>query len=258
MILLHRPYPPVHFLCPHVTPYAKSGEVRGIQAAMLGILGALCGYGMRRIAFFRRCGYPQAALRRYRKLSLALGLTIWCAMLTQEAVLFFSGMLTWQTGLPLHLCSLAGLMTLPMLVTENGLLWHFTLCLGLPGAALALLFPAVPQTDFPRTAFVSFCLLHACLMIAPLLPLSLGKLPSARGAAQAWLALMVLGAAVMAVNALLGSNYLFLHWPVAGTPLTWLAHQGEGMYRVYLALLATLLLALEGLAAEKWRRRRKM
>ena len=247
------------FFAPRCDKLCKKGEVKGTQAAMLAVLGALCGYEMRRIVFFRRCGFLRAALRRYRRLSLVLGLTIWCAMMTQEAVLLFSGMLTWQTGLPLHLCSLTGLLSLPMLMTQNGLLWHFSLYLGLPGAALALLFPAVPQTDFPQLAHISFYLLHACLMLAPLIPLSLGKRPTLRGAAETWIALMVLGAAVMAVNALLGSNYLFLHWPVAGTPLSWLSRQGEGMYRAYLALLATLLLAAEGLAAPRlWGRGRKI
>lgn len=239
------------FFVPLCDTLCRNGEVRGIQAAMLVILGALAGYEMRRIAFFRRCGYPRAALRRYRRLALALGLTIWGAMLTQETVLLLSGMLTWQTGLPLHLCSLTGLLTLPMLLSESGLMWHFALYLGLPGAALALIFPAVPQTDFPQTARMSFYLLHACLMIAPLLPLSLGRRPTARGAVQAWIALMVLGAAAGAVNAMLGSNYLFLHWPVPGTPLEWLAQGGMGLYRLSLAALTTLLIAAQGALARR-------
>lgn len=222
-----------------------------MQAAMLVMLGALAGYEMRRMTFLRRCGYPRAALRRYKRLSLMLGLTIWGAMLCQEAVLLLSGSLHWQTGLPLHLCSLAGVLTLPMLLTGSSVLWHFALCLGLPGAVLALIYPAIPQTAHPMLARASFCLLHAGLVIAPMLPFALGRRPTLRGAGEAWLALMVLGAAAMAVNGLLGSNYLFLRAPVPGTPLEWLARGGLGRYRLRLASASALLLLVEGLLARK-------
>ena len=166
-------------------------------------------------------------------------------MAVQEGVLLLAGMLTWQTGLPLHLCSMMGVLTLPMLLSGRRFLWHLSLYLGLPGAALALLFPAVLVTPWPFVTELSFFILHAGLVLAPLLPLCLGKRPMPWGAAAAGGFLAAAGLAVMAINERLGSNYLFVSWAIPGTPLEWLARWGMAGYRALLAALCGALLAAE-------------
>ena len=201
---------------------------------------------MRRMQVLRLCGWPGAAKRLYRRCAWTAGLGVILAMLLQEGILWRSGQLTWQTGLPLHLCSLMGVVTLPMLLTGNAWLWHFALYAGMPGAALALVFPAVMATPWPRWTAFGFYTMHALLVFAPLLPLGLGRKPACRGAAQAWLMLLTAGVIAMVVNALAGSNYLFLAYPLAGTPLTLLARDGLWRYRLNLAVLSALVMALEG------------
>ena len=225
-----------------------------MQYGLLAVLGAAAGAAVRRMIFLRRCGWHGAAHRLYRRTAWMTGLGVWCAMLLQEALLWGSGALSLRTGLPLHLCSLAGLITLPMLLTENQLLWHIALYAGMPGALLAILFPAVAQTPWPRLTALGFHAMHVLVFLAPLLPLGLGRRPEPSGAAKTWLALMLCGCIVAAVNAALGSNYLFLASPVPGTPLMLLARHGPGIYRLLLAGLCTLLLTLEGLAAAVARR----
>ena len=192
---------------------------------------------------------PDAAERPYRRAAWTLGLTVCAAMAVQEGVLLLSGMLTWQTGLPLHLCSMMGVLTLPMLVFRRRFLWHLSIYLGLPGAALALIFPAVLPTPWPVATELSFFVLHAGLVLAPLLPLGLGWRPSPRGAAEAGGFLLTAGLAVIAVNARLGSNYLFISHPVPGTPLELLARQGLTVYRLALAGLCAVCLAAEAAMA---------
>ena len=193
-----------------------------MQWAMLAVLGAALGLGMRRIALLRRCGVRPAALRLYRRLSFLTGGGAWVAMAVQEAALLFGGQLTWRTGLPLHLCSVMGLVSLPALITRRRFLWHCMLFLGAPGALAALVFPAVAATPWPELTRAAFCLMHCCVLLAPLLPLSLGMRPTPRGAAEAGGALLLLALVASAANALTGGNYLFLN----GSPIGWMKSLG--------------------------------
>lgn len=209
--------------------------------------------GCRRI---RRGG--TAAWRLYRRLSVFLGTVIILSMAAQETLLYLSGQLHWSTGLPLHLCSLMGVIALPALMTRRDTLLHVLLCAGLPGAALALLFPAVAVTPWPRLTAFFFCLMHAGVALAPLLPLSLGWRPRPSGAFSAFLFLLAAGCLAALINRLTGGNYLFLAGPVAGTPLVLLHRWGGHVYRLLLALLAALLLTGEAaLISLLTRRRRK-
>ena len=216
-----------------------------MQFIVLAIMGVIVGAAMQRTRSLRAGGAPQAAARLYRRTAWTLGLTVYGAMAVQEGVLLASGMLNWRTGLPLHLCSMMGVLSLPMLLSGRRFLWHLSLYLGLPGAALALIFPAVLATPWPLVTELSFFILHAGLILAPILPLCMGRRPSPRGAVAAGAFLLAVGCVVMAVNDRLGSNYLFVSWAIPGTPLAWLARWGMAGYRALLAALCALLLAGE-------------
>lgn len=202
----------------------------------------MCGRKIRRL---RQTGTAAAAGRLYRLGAWLLGGTILAAMAVQETILLLSGLLTWQTGLPLHLCSLLGLLTLPALLTRRETLLDALLLAGVPGALLALLFPAALTTPWPRLTLAAFHTLHAGLVCAPLLPLSDGWRPGPRSALRAWGLLLVAGSAALIANRLTGGNYLFLSEPVAGTPLMCLSGWGRGPYRLLLTALAGGVLALE-------------
>lgn len=182
---------------------------------------------------------------RYRRYALALGGLIWLAMLIQEGVLLLCGLLDWASGLPLHLCSLLGVLTLPMLLGRSRLLRSAALFVGIPGAALAVIFPAVLQTPWPRVTAIAFHTLHAGLICAPWLPIAEDWRPLPADAARAGLFLLMAAGTAMLVNPLTGGNYLFLAHPIAGTPLAWLGQWGILPYRGWLALLAAALLGVE-------------
>lgn len=214
-----------------------------MQYALLGLLGAAMGIAMRRIALWRRCGYGQAARRLYQICGWLLGGGVYAAMLTQEAVLAFSGQLAWRNALPLHLCSMLGLLTLPMLLTRRRGLWHVSLYLGLPGALAALVFPAVLETPWPRLTETAFHLMHCGVFLAPFLPLGLGMRPSPRGALTALAALALLAGIAAGANMLSGGNYLFLN----GSPIPWMNRWGLAAWRVMLGSGALMVLGAEAL-----------
>ena len=226
-----------------------------MQLALLCVTGAALFAVMRRIVFLRGCGCPAPARRLYMRAAWCLGITAYAAMAAQELILLLDGRLRWSNALPLHLCSLMGLLTLPMLLTRRRMLWHWSLFLGIPGAALALLFPSILETSMPEVTALAFHLLHCTVLLAPLLPLSLGMRPRPSGAVCSMLFLLVLGFIDLGVNTLTGGNYLFLEAPASGTPLAWMACRGVAAYRLMLAGAALLVLGAEALVV--WLARRK-
>ena len=226
-----------------------------MQLALLCVVGAALFAVMRRIIFLRGCGGPAPARRLYMRAAWSLGLAAYAAMAAQELILLLDGRLRWSNALPLHLCSLMGLLTLPMLLTRRRMLWHWSLFLGMPGAALALLFPSILATSQPEVTALAFHLLHCVVLLAPLLPFSLGIRPRPSGAVCSMLFLLVLGFIDLGVNALTGGNYLFLEAPASGTPLAWMARRGVSAYRLMLAGATLLVLGAEALAV--WLAERK-
>lgn len=220
--------------------------------ALLVLLGTAMGLCIRRIRLLRACGYVLAARRLYQQCAWALGGGAYAAMLVQEVILLAAGKLTWRNGLPLHLCSLMGLLCLPMLLSRKPLLWQLSLYLGLPGALLALLFPAVAETPWPRLTELAFFAMHCCILLAPLLPLCLGQRPTPLGALWAFGALVLMACSALAVNALTGGNYFFLN----GSPFPWMNRWGITAWRVTLACVSALVLLGEGVLVRVYQAKR--
>ena len=85
-----------------------------MQFGLLIVLGAALGLMMRRITLLRRQGLMPIARRLYLRTAWAMIAAVWGSMLTQELILLLDGRLTWQTGLPLHLCSAMGVLLAPV------------------------------------------------------------------------------------------------------------------------------------------------
>lgn len=226
---------------------SSTKEVGTVQYIILALLLSLTGTACRGI---------RREPRLYRLCAILLSAVILLAMAVQEIVLLHSGLLSWATGLPLHLCSLLGVLTPAMLLTRSRTMRSAALFLGIPGASLALIFPAVLATPCPRLTALAFHTLHAGLICAPLLPMAEGWKPRPADALRAGGFLLGAAGAAMIVNPLSGGNYLFLAYPIAGTPLAGLGQWGMGMYRLLLGLLAGAVLALGATIAGAAGRRR--
>ena len=191
-----------------------------------------------------RPGY-EAAVRA----AMAIGLA--ASMAVQIALLRLDGQLTLQTGLPLHLCGLFGVLSIPMLLWRAPQpLYELSAFLAGPAAAVTLLFPAVIESSCPALMRLAFLQLHALVALTPVMLWRAGK-PLPTDPRRALVLASGYLVAVAAFNRALGTNYLFLSAAPAGTPLRWLAARG-GAY--YLCALAMLCMTVLRLLADAYRR----
>jgi len=165
------------------------------------------------------------------------------AMGTQLALLWVDGRFTWDTALPLHLCSLFGVLSIPMLWRAPQPLFEACCFLGAPGAFLTLFFPAVASSSHPFLMRFAFFQLHVLVALMPLYWFATGKpLPSDPRRT------LVMGSGylvfVSLINRIFDTNYLFLRIAPAGTPLSWLFEHGNGFYLCALVMLAIIVFSI--------------
>ena len=191
-----------------------------------GLWGLLTLYGLR-----------QPKRRKTVRRALTAGLAV--SMAGQEVLLVQDGLWSLQTGLPLHLCGMMGLCSLPLLWLRPRGLLCFSLLLGAPCALLALCFPAVIGCSRPFLMGLHFGRLHGLIVWSAVFALGENPKPLTLWEARktilwasgyAWL--------VQLCNEWLPANYLFLRAVPTGTPLEWLAQRGWGYYLCSLWLLA--------------------
>ncbi len=146
------------------------------------------------------------------------------------------GWLTLQNILPLQLCDLAMLLAVFTLLTRNRRAAELLYFWGLAGSGMAMLTPDLQQ-GFPRWEFLVFFGLHGFVVVAALvLTFGFGLRPGRGAAGRAFLATALYAALVGGVNALLGTNFMFLRErPANPTLLDWF-----GPWPVYIGTAAAL------------------
>jgi hypothetical integral membrane protein (TIGR02206 family) len=146
--------------------------------------------------------------------------------------------------LPLHLCSaMVWLESATVFARKNQLLREFAYCCGMPGALAALLTPTWLIYPFGNYQYIESIWAHTILILLPAIWIwgdgfrpSLRRLPACFG--------LLAGLAVVSAltNHLIGSNFMFLSYPPAGSILAvfaqWLGNPG------YLAGLVGLVLVI--------------
>ncbi len=202
--------------------------MQGAQIACWGWLGASALWAVRRGKLRGRVVARWALALLVLSMSVTFGLVI----ADHKDML--------RTLLPLHLCSLSAFLTLPLLSTGRPVFLHFCWYLGLPGGALALLFPAVADSSWPNLMATSFMLTHALVVFAPLLWIAQGRMPRAGSALAVLLAGNVFLAVTYIVDKLIDANYMFLLTAPPGTPLAWMQQLGQVGYLAAIELCAVL------------------
>lgn len=151
--------------------------------------------------------------------------------------------------MPLHLCSACALLS--VYYYARGARGGFNLLYyaGMPGAFMALCFPAVAVNTNQALMDFSFYLTHSLIVFAPLLAIACGDRPRRSAAISSYGILLGFSVCVYVFNAAFGANYLFLMDAPAGTPLMAIQSLGRVYYIAVLALLAALVILFQyGLA----------
>ena len=184
--------------------------------------------------------------RRPRLLRLMISAALAASMGTQLLLLVFDGLLTWQAAVPLHLCSLFGVLCIGMVWYAPAPLYEACCFLGAPAAFAALFFPAPAACSRPFLMGLAFHQLHVLIALMPLFWHRTGK-PLPIDPRRT----LVLGSGYVLVacliNRLYETNYLFLRAAPAGTPLEWMMRRGPVIHLCALVMLC--MAAFQALAA---------
>ena len=171
------------------------------------------------IAFIRVC----IRIREHNHIHLRHGLAI--AILLNEISWHLWTIVTggWsiQTMLPLHLCSVMNYVSIATLLTKSPILYQLCYFLGIGGAIQALLTPDLRQYGYPHFLFFQTFISHGLLITTALYMTVIEKYqPSLRSLPTMLIGFNVYLFFVAIVNALIGSNYLFIsHKPEIPTLL---------------------------------------
>ena len=145
-----------------------------------------------------------------------------------------------REAIPLHLCGLSALAAVAVACGARGFALDFLWYLGLPGALLALVFPAPAISRWQAALNLSYTATHALIVLIPLSVMARGVRPGLDGAPRTLIALQFAGLAAFAVNCALGTDFMFLCAPPAGTPLEAVFAWG---YLPYLCAMEGMMLA---------------
>ena len=111
---------------------------------------------------------------RLAPLLRALRRVLAASLMTTEGILLAQG--RWREALPLHLCSISALCALALPARGGQGRLDFLGYLGMPGALLALLFPAPAVSRWQTLLDASYYTTHALILVLPLCCLAAGKM----------------------------------------------------------------------------------
>lgn len=212
----------------------------------------LCALGVGIALFVWRC----CRMEQSRRLRLLRGVCIFMVVLELLKDLILAVQGAFSVGyLPLHLCSLAMFICLFWAYRPG---WDgagqclYSLCLS--GGVAALVFPDWSRMPLWHFQSLHSFFYHALLVAVPLAAVCSGMVrPRVSKVWKPMVFLLLAAAPVYGLNLLLGTNFMFLRRPVAGTPLV-LCARCPGGYLLGFGLLAASVLVLLNLPFSLWDR----
>jgi len=129
--------------------------------------------------------------------------------------------------LPIHLCTMNAIIMPLAVFSKNKYLLNFIYAVSIPGAASAMLTPAMSYYGwyFYMGWHVSFFFLdHATMLLVPILAIISGRLrPDIKTMPKAMAVFLSYAGVIYIIDKLTGENLLFLNWPDEGTLLSLMA-----------------------------------
>ena len=221
-----------------------TGDYSGAPFQLFGTphliaLGVVALINMALIGFGKRLGEPWRRRIRY-------GLAV--LLIVDEALWHWwnwtTGKWSVQETLPLHLCSVLVFLSAWMLVTKSYAVYEFAYLLGIAGALQALLTPDAGAYGFPHFRFFQVMLSHGAIVTAAVYMTAVeGYRPTTASIKRVIVRANIYALCVGLVNALLGSNYLF----IARKPATASLLDVLPAWPWYLPILELLALVMIGL-----------
>lgn len=187
-------------------PYDPN-ELTLLSTAHLTALGIVIGVALL-LYFFRK------AIRERPTLAKGIKYTIIAMLVLPEISIhiWYVYYDIWDitVSLPLELCSLSQLLGIVMLLTRSRLLFHFMFFAGIIGAIQAMATPSIGYT-FPHFRFVYFYIVHLGIVLSALYMVWIEKYrPTWKSIGITMLLLNIIAVIMIAVNYVLGANYMFL------------------------------------------------
>lgn len=149
--------------------------------------------------------------------------------------------------LPLHLCSMSVYLSAWHCLRPSRLTGELLYCLSMPGAAFALLFPDWLYCPALNLLSISGFCGHILLVAYPAVLLAGGELvPDAKRLPKCFACLACTAAVLYVFNQCFGTNYMFLSYPSAGSPLVFFEKLlgNPGYIAGYLPIIAAVWLLL--------------
>ena len=141
--------------------------------------------------------------------------------------LFVEPQMSLLDRLPFHLCSLNAIIMPIGIMSKNKILLNYMYAISLPGAAAAMLTPAMSY--YGRYFYLSwqvvfFYLDHAIIVIIPILAVVCRVFrPDVKYLPRVMMLFLPYTAAIYIANKCLGENWLFLNYPDEGTVMAFFA-----------------------------------
>ena len=173
------------------------------------------------------------------KIRRMMGVLLVLSMLVTTALLVVQG--RGREALPLHLCSVSALLAVALAFRKSAMILDFLWYLGMPGAVLALVFPAPASSVMQPLFTAGYVVTHAMIVMIPLAAFAMGEFPRGGTAPMQLMALQALALTAFFVNRALGTDFLFLAAPPLNTPLERVWQMG---YTAYILLLQGMMTAL--------------
>lgn len=197
-------------------------------------------------------------VRKYRVMSVkgrrGLELTVcWSAFIIDIARLVLQGVKSGFTPdmLPFHLCGIAVYLSLFNALSPSEIKRDILFSLCMPGAALALLFPAWTYYPICNIFCIGCFLTHALLVIYPLMiTLGGGERPDWRNLPKSLIFIAIILPPVYLFNGTFGTDFMFINGTLGVFPLTlfeeWFGNPGYLLGMLMLLILVWIALYLPG------------
>ena len=163
--------------------------------------------------------YRRMSARGQKRMGIVLCTIPLVIEVLSDSVLLYNGCFEIQ-HLPLHLCGLTMFVSFYHALTQHDWAGQVLFCLGLPGALCALLFPDWNRCPPLHYETLHGFINHTLLVLYPVLQLAAGRIrPDVRRIWKPVLFLLCTALPLYFLNKVWGTNFMFLNWASAGSPL---------------------------------------